>query len=148
VVRFWDSSALVALAFPEASSAAASTLADEDDGFVLWWGTAIEIESALQRSAREERTSTFALRRARAFLTAVEERAAEVAPTAEVRERARRLVRVHDLRAADALQLAAALTWCAGEPREEGFVSFDRRLRLAAELEGFSVLPVEEPSEH
>lgn len=146
-MRFWDSSALVALAFPEAASAAASTLADEDDDVVLWWGTPVELESALQRSARERRISPFAVRRARAFLTEVEQRAAEVAPAAEVRERARRLVRVHDLRAADALQLAAALAWCAGEPQEESFVSFDRRLRLAAELEGFSVLPVEEPAD-
>ena len=54
---------------------------------------------------------------------------------------ARRLLRVHTLRAADALQLAAALAWADGHP--EGLVlhTFDRRLGEAAEREGFRVIP-------
>jgi len=44
----------------------------------------------------------------------------EVQPTEEVRERAERLLRIHKLRAADALQLAAALVWCDGAPARSG----------------------------
>ncbi len=62
----------------------------------------------------------------------------ELLPSEEVRDRARRLLRIHPLRAADAVQLAAALT-CAGSPPESGFVAFDERLRAAARLEGLAV---------
>lgn len=64
----------------------------------------------------------------------------EVLPSDEVRAVARRLLRVHVLRAADALQLAAALVW-AGSPAGHGFVTYDERLGLAARLEGFTVVP-------
>lgn len=144
-MKFWDTSALVALAFPEAFSGEATAIADEDDAIATWWGTPVEIESAVQRAARDGGITQLAVRRGRAFLDETEDRAAEIGPTEEVRERARRLVRVHELRAADALQLAAAVVWCAGRPEGEAFVSLDRRLRTAADLEGFSVLPVELP---
>jgi predicted nucleic acid-binding protein len=64
----------------------------------------------------------------------------EILPSHEVRGEAMRLLRVHPLRAADALQLAAALLWkgAAGEGR---FVTFDERLGLAARLEGMRVVP-------
>jgi predicted nucleic acid-binding protein len=64
-----------------------------------------------------------------------------VSPTDEVRRRAARLVAVHPLRAADALQLAAALLWCEEQPHNEVFVSLDGRLRDAARNEGFDVRP-------
>ena len=55
--------------------------------------------------------------------------------------RAARLLAVHPLRAADALQLAAALLWCEEQPHAEGFVSLDVKLREAAFKEGFTVRP-------
>jgi hypothetical protein len=48
-----------------------------------------------------------------------------------------RLLRVHPLRAAGALQLAAALEW-AGAPPDGELVTFDERLREAAVREGFA----------
>jgi hypothetical protein len=39
------------------------------------------------------------------------------------------------------LQLAAALQWCDGEARDQGFVCLDDRLRYAASTEEFLVLP-------
>jgi predicted nucleic acid-binding protein len=60
-------------------------------------------------------------------------------PSQEVRDQARRVLRVHPLRAADALQLAAALVW-----KGRHFVCFDQRLREAAQREGFRLFP---PSE-
>ena len=65
----------------------------------------------------------------------------ELQPTAALRERAMRLLSVHDLRAADAPQLSAAVAW-AGEEREgKQFVCLDARLTDAARREGFRVLP-------
>jgi predicted nucleic acid-binding protein len=46
---------------------------------------------------------------------------------------------VHPLSAADALQLAAALEWCEGKPQGNVFLTFDRRLREAAGLAGFTL---------
>jgi len=60
-----------------------------------------------------------------------------------MRTLAERLLTTHALRAADALQLAAALQW-RGEPSSGAqFVSFDGRLRGAAYAEGFAVLPAD-----
>jgi predicted nucleic acid-binding protein len=144
-LKFWDASALVALAFPEPSSGAAARIADEDEMIAIWWGTPVELESAAQRAARSARIAPLSVRRALQILADLENKAAEIGPTEEIRERARRLVRIHELRAADALQLAAAVVWSTGRPEGEAFVSLDRRLRTAAELEGFSVLPVDLP---
>jgi len=64
-----------------------------------------------------------------------------VVPSVPLRDRASRLVAVHPLRAADALQLAAALVSSEVTPRGDGFVTLDDRLRTAARAEGFAVLP-------
>ena len=64
-----------------------------------------------------------------------------IAPSNRVRERAGRLLATHPLRAADALQLAAALVWCDEAPQGETFVCLDERLSAAARREGFAVLP-------
>jgi hypothetical protein len=58
-----------------------------------------------------------------------------------VREQAGRVLRLHPLRVADALQLAAALVWCQGDPIHHDFVCLDQRLREAARREGFHILP-------
>ena len=60
-------------------------------------------------------------------------------PTTELRLLAIRLLRTHPLRAADAQQLAAALTLAQGGIKELHFLSADRRLAEAAEIEGLQV---------
>ncbi len=47
------------------------------------------------------------------------------------------------LRAAEAFQLGAAMVYCRAQPRGRWFVCFDRRLRTAADVAGFTVLPIE-----
>jgi predicted nucleic acid-binding protein len=64
----------------------------------------------------------------------------EVPPTHRVRAQAMRLLRLHQLRAADALQLAAALVLAEHDPRTLPFVTRDTQLAAAAEREGFEVL--------
>ena len=60
-----------------------------------------------------------------------------------VRETAIRLLRVHPLRAADSLQLAAAFVAAEGRPSTLEFVTLDDRLALAAQREGFVVIGLE-----
>ena len=62
-------------------------------------------------------------------------------PNDTLRNRAERLLAVHPLRTADALQLAAALSWCGQAPAGQDFVTFDQRLQDASSREGFTVLP-------
>jgi hypothetical protein len=50
------------------------------------------------------------------------------------------MLRVHDLRAADALQLAAGVAAAEGRPATLAFVCLDERLAAAAEREGFGVV--------
>jgi len=58
----------------------------------------------------------------------------------QVRKRVIRLRRVHPLGAADALQLAAALTASGEDPQRLEMVSIDDRLAAAARREGLKVL--------
>lgn len=65
----------------------------------------------------------------------------EIQPNADLRDEALRLLDLHPLRAADALQLAAALECAGARPRGFPFVCTDQRLRDAAIRQGFDVLP-------
>jgi predicted nucleic acid-binding protein len=60
-----------------------------------------------------------------------------IEPSNALRANAVQLVDRYDLKAADALQLAAALEWCDGLPHGEVFLAADQRLREAAILSGF-----------
>lgn len=64
----------------------------------------------------------------------------EVQPTARVKEDASLLLAEYPLKASDALQLAAAIGWCGGSTAGRMFVCGDRKLRDAAEAEGFNVI--------
>ena len=64
----------------------------------------------------------------------------EVQPTPRIRLLAQRLPRVQPLKAADALQLAAALAVAEDDPASIGFVCFDTKLNRAAAREGFPIL--------
>jgi predicted nucleic acid-binding protein len=60
-----------------------------------------------------------------------------IQPSDALRARAALLVDRYDLRAADALQLAAALEWCEDIPQGNVFLAADQGLRAAAVLSGF-----------
>jgi hypothetical protein len=62
-----------------------------------------------------------------------------VQPTAALRGIARRLLRVHPLRGAGSLQLAAAVIASEGLPASLNIVTLDERLASAARREGFTV---------
>lgn len=138
---FWDSSAVVPLLVEEQESGWLLELVEGESAMLVWWGTTVECVSALSRLEREggieRRAMAQALRRLRALQRAWH----EVQPIEPVREAAARLLRVHDLRAADALQLAAAIVAGRGRPAEFTVVCLDARLAAACEREGFEVLP-------
>jgi predicted nucleic acid-binding protein len=138
---FWDSSAVIPLLVAEARSARMVALLGSDRAPALWWAGPVECQSALHRRRREEVLAPAALADGLARLDRLAEDVDVVAPTARLRERAGRALAAHPLRAADALQLAAALVWADDSPRGEAFVCLDARLREAAGREGFTVLP-------
>lgn len=70
----------------------------------------------------------------------------EVGASDAVRRTAARLLRVHALRAADALQLAAAIVASEGDPRTLQIITLDARLEDVAKREGFRIIhPVQPP---
>lgn len=137
---FWDTSGLVPLVVDEPLSARARRLAQSGGAMVVWWGTATECLSALARREREAVLSPAAADQARALLTVLQQAWHEILATETVRAHAARLLRRHPLRAADALQLAAALTWAAGRPAASRLATFDQRLAEAARGEGFELV--------
>ncbi len=140
-MKFWDSSAIIPLCLKEPASEAVQKLAEKDEDLVVWWATRVECISAMARRRREGGLAIQAERQARAALTALAEEWSEVQPAELVRHRAERLLMVHSLRAADALQLAAALIWTEEATSGTEFVCLDQNLREAALKEGFTVLP-------
>ena len=140
-MKYWDSSGVVALLMAEPTSPALRQLAEKDAGMVVWWGTRIECISALARCARENRLNAVNFAEARRRLAVLGGNWDEVQPNDDVRASAERVVTVHSLRAADAIQLAAAVAACRGATAGLPFVSLDTRLREAAAREGFTVLP-------
>ena len=140
-MRFWDSSALLPLLWAEPESARVEPLLRRDPEVVLFWGAALECQSALARAARAGHLAEADLRMAQRLLERLRAGAFEIQPLEEVRARAQRTLAVHPLRAPEALQLAAALVWCRERTRGVAFVCLDERLRGAATLEGFKVLP-------
>ncbi|MEA2025470.1 MAG: PIN domain-containing protein [Chloroflexota bacterium] len=135
-MRFWDTSAIVPLLMAEAATPAVSEALRGDPELLVWWATGTECVSALARVERGEVDAAESFDR----LDMLAEAWHEVAATDPVRRTAARLLRTHTLRAAEALQLAAAIVASEGEPRTLPFVTFDERLADAASREGFPVV--------
>lgn len=135
-MRFWDASALVPLVLEQPRSEEARHLHAADPELVVWWGSVVECASAIARLHRDGHLTGAEESRARALLSALRGSWYEVQPGDGIRDQALRILRLHPLRSADALQLAAALEW-GGSPPDGQFVSFDERLSTAAQREGF-----------
>ena len=141
-MRFWDTSALLPLFVAEKESKRARKWLRSDPTVVVWTLTRVELLSVLARREREEPSAARALLRARRQVLAAWEEWSEIVAVEAVRRQAERLVSVHPLRAADALQLGAALVATDLDPAGLELVTFDERLATAAEKEGFSALGV------
>jgi predicted nucleic acid-binding protein len=135
-VQYWDTSALLPLLVREPSSEIVAGLLDHDAAIVTWWGTRVECASAIARLERDgglDRAAARALQRT--VLDAAREWS-EVPALNDVRVQAVRLLQTHRLRAADSLQLAAAIVASDFAPGSLPFVTLDQRLADAASREG------------
>ena len=136
-MRYWDASGIVPLLVRQVSTEDMERLLAQDPVMVTWWGTPVECLSALMRLVREGRMSAEGMRNAERRLLELRNGWDEVLPGEACRRTAERMLRVHPLRAADALQLAAALIAADHDPGRMEIVCLDQRLSEAAAKEGF-----------
>ena len=137
---FWDTSGIVPLCCFQSQTALAMRTARLYARQVTWWGTPVEAVSSFSRLYREKALTTVGRHQAMTRLDYLRRRWHEVQPGDDVRDEAERLLTRHRLRAGDALQLSAALTWCGRATRGRHFIGADDDLATAAEAEGFSVI--------
>ena len=141
-MRFWGASAIVPLLMMEASTKHLQALAAKDSAMLVWWGTEVECASAIARLEREGGLDEQAVAQAFERLKQLAGGWHEVDASDAVREAAVRFLRVHPLRAADALQLAAAFVAAERRPASLEVITLDDRLAVAARKEGFALIDV------
>jgi predicted nucleic acid-binding protein len=140
-MKFWDASAIIPLCLEEPRTPVLRNIVEQDGAVAAWWATPIECFSAFARLRREGIMTRTGEDQARQVLMQLAAQWTEIQPSREIRDRAGRLLLLHPLRAADSLQLAAALTWATDHATEQHFVCLDERLGEAAQHEGFTLLP-------
>ena len=136
ISAFWDTSALVPLLLRQSNTSRALAVYKTLD-VVVWWATPVEIASAVARLLRTGKISTDDFAKSRNLANALFSSWAVIFPTDAIRATSMQLVERYDLRAADSLQLAAALHWCGDAPQGRIFLSGDQKLHDAALLSGF-----------
>lgn len=139
-MRFWDTSALVPLLVQEPATDDVRELLREDAAVVVAWTTLVECASAIARGEHDQLLTQAEATAAFTRLDGLARAWREVEPSNDVREVARRLLRVHRLRAADALQLSAATLAAERRPASLVLVTLNDRVEAAALKEGFSVI--------
>jgi uncharacterized protein len=140
-MRFWDSSALVPLVVQQPLSPEVERWIAKDAAVVAWTLTPVELVSALRRLVRDGALAEQGAREAEGLARELIARAHIVSDVERVKTTTIRVLRVHALRAADALQLGAALAWSDGHAEGAILHTFDKRLAEAASREGFHVIP-------
>jgi predicted nucleic acid-binding protein len=135
---FWDTSAIVPLCTVQRVSGSALSLFNRYD-LVVWCTTTVEIISALTRLLRLSQTSAIEFKQAKhqAEMLAADWRV--IGLSQRILKNACQLLEQNPLRAADAMQLAAALEACEHAPQEYVFITADQRLAEAARKTGFAV---------
>ncbi len=128
-MKFWDASAIVPLLVAQESTRRLQALAAKDSAMPVWWGSAVECISALARLERDGALSSPAMTLALQRLQQLSARWHEIDPSDEIQEMAARFLRVHPLRAADALQWAAS---CAAAERRPASLEIVTKLKLGS----------------
>jgi predicted nucleic acid-binding protein len=136
---FWDASALVPLFIEERASRDARSRLRRFQP-VVWWGSVVEVHSAICRLHREHQITDIQKQGALARALLLSQAWREILPADEVRELAIQLLDSYFLKASDGLQLAASLIWCKNKPASREFICGDRRLSEAARSAGFSAI--------
>jgi len=138
-VAFWDASAIVPICCSQTATNRGRRLLRAVGRMVVWWGTPIEARSAFARLVRDGSLTDAERVRAVKLLEQLRPAWDEIQPSERVRSLAEDLPDRYGVRAADAVQLAAALVWCRERPNRRPFVCFDERLSKAAADVGFVV---------
>ena len=137
---FWDTSALVPLCILQEATPAARREHRRYSAKIVWWGTQVEIRSALARLVRDGEIDRAGCETGERKWLALSQRTRLVQPAKRVLDVASDLPDQFGVRALDAFQLAAALVWCKERPRNRPFVCADTRLSEAASNAGFDVI--------
>jgi hypothetical protein len=138
-MAYWDSSAVLGLCVHSRSSAALQRFLREDPRLAVWWGTPVEVATALAGLAREGLLSAQGLLEAQNRLHVLLRSCTEVLPSERLRGFALAYLRRDTVRSDHAFELAAAMVWSGEEPRQAAFVCDDDLLAAAATEIGFSV---------
>jgi uncharacterized protein len=136
---FWDASALVPLCLHQSVTPEAVSHLKRLPP-VVWWGSVVEIRSAICRLHRERAVTDAGKLAAMGRLEVLARVCREIAPGDKLRELALELLNRYPLRAADSLQLAASLIWCDERPSRRHFVCADHKLSITARTVGFGVI--------
>jgi uncharacterized protein len=108
----------------------------------VWWGSQVECVSAVLRVKREAALDPRGVVLAFDWLRQLAVGWHEVDPSDIDRGTATRFLRVHPLRAGDALQLAAAFIAAEQRPASLEVIALDERLASADHQEGFTVVEI------
>lgn len=136
---FWDASAIVALLARQEGTPKAAELGRRFGHIVVWWGTTVEVQSAIAKRVREKLLNTGDAEQSLARFRVLRTRWTEVEPQERIRRDAEEFPSRFQLRTGDSFQLAAALAWCSNRPKNRPFVSFDNDLADAAQEIGFDL---------
>ena len=136
---FWDTSALVPLCVQQQPSVVVRQLLAQHE-IAVWWATPVEMRSAFERLRRMGQLSALEHAAAGVRLEKLRRSWRELQPNEGLRAQAETLLMQYSLKAADALQLAAASTWSAGHPQAYVFISGDAQLLEAARQVGFQTV--------
>ena len=136
---FWDTSSLVPLCISQRPSASTKSLISSYR-LVVWWCTPVEMRGAFSRLLRTGELTHAEHRRANKALELLRLSWREMEPTRKLRTQAEALLNLFPLKAADSLQLAAALAWCLDRPQGRPFISGDKQLLTAATHLGFHAI--------
>jgi predicted nucleic acid-binding protein len=136
---FWDASALVPLCAAQRATPVVEALSAQYR-VAVWWSTPVEMRGAFARLVRMGQLTPNEQVQALVTLDRMRSAWREVDPSEQLREQAERFVDRFPLKAADALQLAAAMTWCGSRPRGRAFICGDSQLLDAARQLGFQAI--------
>jgi predicted nucleic acid-binding protein len=136
-MNYWDSSAMVTLFVEQPASRKYCAILERDRQVVTAWHAVPECASAFCRLRREGYLTETQLTK---LLADLQEQAANwyiIASSARLEKLTLRMLRIHPLRAMDALHLAAACLARGDEIAPMGFFCEDAHLAEAAAKEGF-----------
>lgn len=136
-MNFWDTSALLPLVIHESTSELVLEIFGRSQPLCIWTLTVVEATAAICRLHRAGSLTAEKRDAAIAHLEKIIKSCVTVKNLELVKARAKRLLKIHPLKSADALQLAAALVSCQDQPQSHHFITFDKRLKESAGLEGF-----------